>query len=146
MPDELEIVGDTSNPSSRRTSQSQPERTSTPGSTPIPKTVIEKTDPEEPSYGDVPGTAAHLMRQADAVPDLVIQSPKSKSTFGQVSPSSALSPEVPLPTTIVTKVDEEPRHGEVPGTEAYNMRTEDAEPDVVETKGDPPGKSRKFYR
>ncbi|KAL8962846.1 MAG: hypothetical protein Q9183_005089 [Haloplaca sp. 2 TL-2023] len=100
-------------------------------------TIIEKIDPEEPSHGDVPGTAAHQMRQADAVPDLVIQSPKSKATFGGASPSSALSPEVPVPTTVVTKVDEEPRHGEVPGTEAYNMRTEDAEPDVVETKGDP---------
>ncbi|KAL8871586.1 MAG: hypothetical protein Q9174_002610 [Haloplaca sp. 1 TL-2023] len=139
VPDELAIVGDTSNPSSRRTSQSQPDRTSTPGGTPIPKTVIEKIDPEEPSHGDVPGTAAHHMRQADAVPDLVIQSPKSKATFGEVSPGSAPSPEIPVPTTVVTKVDEEPRHGEVPGTEAYNMRTEDAEPDVVETKGDAPG-------
>lgn len=140
VPDELEIVGDTSNPSFRRTSQSRPERISTtPGGSPIPKTVVEKIDSTSPSHGEVPGTTAHSMRQADAVPDVILQSPKAKAAFGDSSPASASSPGVSIPKTVVTKVDEQPSHGEVPGTEAFNMRTEDATPDVVETKGDPFG-------
>ncbi|KAL8989709.1 MAG: hypothetical protein Q9177_001467 [Variospora cf. flavescens] len=139
VPDELEIVGDASNHSSRRVSQSQPDRTSTPGGTPIPKTIVEKVESISPSHGEVPRTAAHSKRQADAVPDLILQSPKAKATFGIESPASAPSPEVPVPKTVVTKVDEQPSHGEVPGTEAFRMRTEDATPDVVETRGDPFG-------
>ncbi|KAL8922701.1 MAG: hypothetical protein Q9208_005014 [Pyrenodesmia sp. 3 TL-2023] len=139
VPDELEIVGDVSSPSPRRVSQSQPDRTSTPGGTPIPKTVVEKIDSTSPSHGEVPRTAAHHMRQADAVPDVILQSPKAKIAFGVSPPMGPRSPEIPVPKTVVTKVDEQPSHGEVPGTEAYNMRTEDATPDVVETKGDPFG-------
>ncbi|KAI0186731.1 hypothetical protein F4808DRAFT_447284 [Astrocystis sublimbata] len=37
----------------------------------------------------------------------------------------------PIPKTRVEKVDNEPSHGEVPGTEAYNKRTEDASPDEI---------------
>lgn len=139
VPDELEIVGDTSNPSSRRTSHSQPERISTLGGSRIPKTVVEKIESTSPSHGEVPGTMAHHMRQADAVPDVILQSPKAKAAFGDSSPTSATSPGIPIPKTVVTKVDEQPSHGEVPGTEAFDMRTEDATPDVVETKGDPFG-------
>lgn len=146
MPDELEIIGDASNPSSRRGSQSQPDRTSTPGETPIPRTVVEKADFTSPSHGEVPRTAAHHMRQADAVPDVILQSPKTKAAFGDTSPASGPVPEIPVPKTVVTKVDEQPSHGEVPGTEAYNMRTEDATPDLVEMKGDLFGKSRSFCR
>lgn len=139
VPDELEIVGDTSNTSSRRTSQSQPDGTSTPGGSRIPKTVVEKIESTSPSHGEVPGTAAHNMRQADAVPDVILQSPTAKAAFGDGSPISATSPGVSIPKTVVTKVDKQPSHGEVPGTEAFNMRTEDATPDAVETKGDPFG-------
>lgn len=140
VPDELEIVGDVRSPSSRRVSQSQPDRTSTPGGTPIPKTVVEKVDSTSPSHGEVPRTAAHHMRQADAVPDVILQSPKAKVAFGVSSPMGSPSPGISVPKTVVTKVDEQPSHGEVPGTEAYSMRTEDATPDAVETKGDPFGK------
>ncbi|KAL8806777.1 MAG: hypothetical protein Q9200_004917 [Gallowayella weberi] len=139
VPDELEIVGDSSKPTSRRTSQSQPDRTSTPGGTPIPKTVVEKIDPDTPSHGDIPGTEAFNKRQADAVPDVVLQSPKARSTFEEGLQDTTIHPDIPIPKTVVTKVDEQPSHGEVPGTEAYDMRTEDAEPDVVETQGGPPG-------
>lgn len=38
----------------------------------------------------------------------------------------------PTPMTRVEKVDDEPSYGEVPGTEAYNKRTQDAVPDQVE--------------
>ncbi|KAL8816490.1 MAG: hypothetical protein Q9223_004502 [Gallowayella weberi] len=141
VPDELEIVGDSSKPTSRRTSQSQPDRTSTPGGTPIPKTVVEKIDPDTPSHGDIPGTEAFNKRQADAVPDVVLQSPKARSTFEEGLQDTTFHPDIPIPKTVVTKVDEQPSHGEVPGTEAYDMRTEDAEPDVVETQGGPPGRS-----
>ncbi|KAL9005448.1 MAG: hypothetical protein Q9188_001773 [Gyalolechia gomerana] len=139
VPDELEIVGDTSNTSSRRTSQSQPDGTSTPGGSRIPKTVVEKIESTSPSHGEVPSTAAHNMRQADAVPDVILQSPTAKAAFGDGSPISATSPGVSIPKTVVTKVDKQPSHGEVPGTEAFDMRTEDATPDAVETKGDPFG-------
>ncbi|KAL8667333.1 MAG: hypothetical protein Q9168_007297 [Polycauliona sp. 1 TL-2023] len=137
VPDELEVVGDTSKPSSRRTSQSRPDRVSTPGGTPIPRTVVEKIDPNTPSHGDIPGTEAFNMRQADAVPDVILQSPDAKSSFPDNVLDSSVHPGTSVPKTIVTKVDEEPKHGEIPGTEAYDMRTQDAEPDVVETKGDP---------
>lgn len=145
VPDVLEIVGDPSNRSSRRNSQSQPDRTSTPGGTPIPKTVVEKIDSTTPSHGEIPGTAAHSMRQADAVPDVILQSPKAKADIGGSLQASATSSEVSIPKTVVTKVDGHPSHGEVPGTEAFNMRTEDATPDVVETKEDLFGKLRYFF-
>ncbi|KAI4224449.1 MAG: hypothetical protein L6R36_004647 [Xanthoria steineri] len=137
VPDELEVVGDTSKPSSRRTSQSRPERTSTPGGTPIPKTVVEKIDPDTPSHGDIPGTEAFNMRQADAVPDVILQSPNAKSSFPDNVLDTSAHQGVSVPRTMVTRVDEEPSHGEVPGTEAYDMRAGDAKPDVVETKEDP---------
>ncbi len=37
----------------------------------------------------------------------------------------------PIPKTRVEKVDDEPSYGEVPGTEAYSKRAEDAEPDEI---------------
>lgn len=43
----------------------------------MPKIVAEKLEPEKPSYGDVPGTAAYEMRKADAKPDEIIKSPAS---------------------------------------------------------------------
>lgn len=46
----------------------------------------------------------------------------------------------PIPITRVEKIDSEPSHGEVPGTEAYEMRKRDAEPDIVRQAGDRPGK------
>jgi hypothetical protein len=48
----------------------------TPGGTPIPMTVVEKVDPEEPSHGDIPGTIAHKVRAADAVPDVILKAPQ----------------------------------------------------------------------
>jgi hypothetical protein len=43
--------------------------------------------------------------------------------------SGNASPAIPL--TRVEKVDDEPRYGEVPGTEPYRMRESDAEPDII---------------
>lgn len=136
VPDELEIIpeGAESRPSSRLEDH---ERPLTPGGTPIPRTVVQKVDPGLPSYGDVPGTAAHKSREADAVPDVVLHA--SESGRPSSSPPE-IDREVPIPITMLTKMDAEPSHGEIPGTDACKMRKEDAEPDVVEEKGDVPGK------
>ena len=137
VPDEMEVIpeGAESRPSSRLGNESRP---STPGGPPIPRTVVEKVNPASPSYGDIPGTAAHKIRKADAVPDVVLQASESGR------PSSG-APDVKIgisvPTTVVTKVDSEPSHGEIPGTDAYEIRKGDAGPDVFEEKGDALGKS-----
>ncbi|KAH9909197.1 hypothetical protein F4778DRAFT_715723 [Xylariomycetidae sp. FL2044] len=49
----------------------------------------------------------------------------------QSAPSNSPGATSPIPKTRVEKVDGEPSYGEVPGTEAYNKRTEDAEPDEI---------------
>lgn len=75
VPDEVEIVPDGQR--SRSTSRvSVSDRPLTPGGTPIPKTIVEKIDPDQPSYGDVPGTHAHQQRLADAQPDVVLKAPE----------------------------------------------------------------------
>ncbi|KAK5001968.1 hypothetical protein LTR28_012004 [Elasticomyces elasticus] len=78
VPDEIEIV-----PEGKRSRShshlGQDDRPSTPGGTPIPKTVVEKVDPDRPSHGDVPGTAAHEMRLADAEPDVILKAPEMAS-------------------------------------------------------------------
>ena len=137
VPDELEIVPEGT--SSRRSSvMPEPDRTATPGGTPIPRTMVEKIDSEFPSHGDVPGTLAHDVRKADAVPD-VIKSPSSSAPGAASMPQTAKSTQVPVPRMVVTRIDSKPAHGEVPGTEAYEIRKCDAEPDVLEKKKDVAG-------
>lgn len=124
-------------------------RASTPGGRPIPTTVVEKIDTDVPSYGEVPGTPAHEMRLADAVPDMVV-----RSASGYSSRSSSISRaragstpgDLPIPVTKVEKVDSKPSFGEVPGTEAYEKRKQDAEPDMVEQVRDLPGKPMSSFR
>lgn len=132
-------------PSSRRGSAMSlsVSRPSTPGGHPIPTTVVEKIDPESPSRGEVPGTNAYTMRQADSVPDMVIKVPEQDHiSIGNTRARAGSTPgDLPIPTTRVERVDDTPSHGEVPGTEAYEKRREDAVPDVVEQiGGDAPGK------
>jgi hypothetical protein len=104
-------------------------------------TVVEKIDPEVPAYGDVPGTEAHEKRLADAVPDLVVRS-GSRSRASTITRSGAGSTpgDLPIPITKVERVDSTPSHGELPGTKAYELRKEDAKPDLVEEVGDATGK------
>jgi hypothetical protein len=71
VPDEIEVVPE----GTRSRSASRVSRPSTPGGTRVPKIVAEKLDHDQPSYGDVPGTAAYEMRKADAAPDEIIRSP-----------------------------------------------------------------------
>lgn len=49
---------------------------------------------------------------------------------------SSRSKEPPIPITVVQKVDEALRHGEVAGTKAHSIRSGDAEPDHVQIVGD----------
>lgn len=140
MPDEVEIVpeGKDGKPGSRMSQE--PESESARG-TPVPRTVVEQIDTDQPGHGQIPGTTAYRTHQADSVPDEVYKSPTSpsKSKFSS-EPQSASSQDVPVPRTVITRVDSKPAHGEVPGTEAYDIRKGDAEPDVLERKGDVPGK------
>lgn len=75
VPDEVEIIT-----RSRAASRVNPsDRPTTPLNLTVPRMVVEKIDPDEPSYGDVPGTQAYEKRKADAVPDAVIRSPVAGS-------------------------------------------------------------------
>jgi hypothetical protein len=135
-PDEIAVVGDVSNPKILESD----EHPSTPGGQPIPITVVERVD-DSASYGEVPATAAYEKRQADSVPDLVVRTgDRSRSTSTSTRSRAESTPgDLPIPITKVEKVDSKPSHGEVPGTEAYEMRKGDAQPDVVEEVGDAPG-------
>lgn len=122
------------------------DRPTTPGGRPIPTTVVEKLDPDSPSHGEVPGTPAHEMRMADAVPDIVVRaSPRGSraSSISSMSRSRAGSTpgDRPIPRTRVERIDSKPAHGEVPGTEAYEKRREDAKPDIIEEVEDVQGMS-----
>ncbi|KAF1808338.1 hypothetical protein P152DRAFT_469026 [Eremomyces bilateralis CBS 781.70] len=74
VPDEVEVVpeGLRSRSSSRVGGR---ERSHTIGGTPIPRTVVEKVDPDAPSYGEVPGTSAYHLHLADAQPDEIHRAP-----------------------------------------------------------------------
>jgi hypothetical protein len=47
-------------------------------------------------------------------------------------PPRLSTPSSPIPTTRVERVDDNPAHGEIPGTPAYDKRTQDAVPDEIE--------------
>lgn len=138
VPDDLETIpnGRESRPDS---STGQQHHLASPRDVPIPKMVVEKVDPKSPSHGDVPGTAAHSKRQADAVPDVILQAPERDEASVREDRGDDISTDIPIPTTVITKVDSEPSHGEIPGTDAFDMRKGDAKPDVVEKKGDVSG-------
>lgn len=55
-------------------------------------------------------------------------------------PSNGNRAASPIPRTRVERVDSEPAHGEVPGTDAYKLRTEDAVPDEITVNS--PARSR----
>lgn len=76
VPDQLEVV-----PEGSRSRSSSIDLGSKEGSSSrrgsVPKTVVEKVDPASRSHGEVPGTEAHAIRQADAEPDEVLQAPEA---------------------------------------------------------------------
>lgn len=76
-PDEMEVISDSNEQSAAVAGKGQK---ALPGGLSIPKTVVEKVDPESPSYGEEPGTAAFDMRKADATPDVVLTAPEITRT------------------------------------------------------------------
>ncbi|CAD0101113.1 unnamed protein product [Aureobasidium mustum] len=101
----------------------------------IPVTRVEKVD-DEPRHGEVPGTEAYNIRSQDAVPDeieIVPDGTRSRSTSRVSESDRPVTPGgTPVPHLVVEKVDPAaPSHGDVPGTDAYEMRTADAQPDEV---------------
>ena len=121
-------------------SEGQPHPQSHPPSgraSPIPLTRVEKVD-EEPSHGEVPGTAAYEVREQDAVPDQIEIIPDgSRSRSASAASQRPVTPSSSIPRTVVEKVDlDEPSHGDVPGTPAYEKRKADAVPDVVRKASD----------
>ncbi|KAG4440463.1 hypothetical protein IFR05_004057 [Cadophora sp. M221] len=136
-PDEIEIV-----PEHRTPGVSTPisKPSTPPGGQPIPLMIVEKVDPSTPSHGEVPGTLAHDLRAADSVPDLVVRSGERSRSSSTRSRAGSTPGDLPIPITKVEKIDSSPRHGEVPGTKAYELRRGDAEPDIVEEVGEAPGK------
>lgn len=81
VPDEVEVVPEGKRARSGTASRSRAlsqlsegggSRPSTPGGTPVPKTVVERVD-DKPAYGEVEGTAAREMRMADAAPDEMVK-------------------------------------------------------------------------
>lgn len=140
VPDEIEVVPD--GRLSKRSSRQFLDTPLTPGGTPIPRTVVERVDAASPSHGEVPGTEAYKQRMLDATPDVILVNPdptrgsKYKAGSGHQRNISTAS----IPETVVTKVDDEPAHGEVPGTAAAEIRKRDATPDHIEIKGDEAGR------
>lgn len=137
MPDEIELVPEGG--LSRRNSQLSLSQSALPLS-PVPKTVVAKVDPSETAYGDEPGTEAYLKREADAAPDMIFKaSDPRRPSFDTDNESTIPRPDIPIPSTVITRVDSSPGHGEGEDTHAFNMRQQDAEPDKVEVKGAPTG-------
>ena len=72
VPDELEIIPE-GEASKHATGHALPNKYQAAATVPIPITVVQKVEPASPSHGEVPGTAAHSIRKADAIPDVIIQ-------------------------------------------------------------------------
>jgi hypothetical protein len=128
VPDEVEIVPE--GRLSKRSSMASLEPPRSPGGTIIPRTVVEKVDPSSPSYGDVPGTPAYEKRLADAPPDIVLKVPEpgqSRTSLDYDRPAFDLS-NIPIPQTIITRIDSLPAESEADGTATPRKRLRPAEP------------------
>ncbi|KAJ5628979.1 hypothetical protein N7490_011207 [Penicillium lividum] len=104
-----------------------------PGSaSPVPSTRVERVD-SSAQHGEIPGTEAYDKRTQDAVPDEIEIIPEDTDSVDPASGSEdrPITPSLPVPHTVVEKVDDEPSYGEVPGTEAHEKRQADAVPDIV---------------
>ncbi|KAL4763984.1 DUF5102 domain-containing protein [Aspergillus foveolatus] len=136
VPDEVEVISRSRSPSTA----GQHRRSATPGGTPIPRTVVEKVDPGQPSYGDVPGTEAYEKRKADAVPDIVTKTSESPTPlaapteFGEANTTTT-----PVPETLLSEVGDAPDDGSIhSGPRAHRRRPSDTLPDATETVSDSP--------
>ncbi|KAI2640615.1 hypothetical protein GGS26DRAFT_539062 [Hypomontagnella submonticulosa] len=77
---------------------------------------------EAPQRRDTEDPGAHELASSDS---------DEHFSDAQSSPRNSPGSTSPVPRTRVEKVDDEPSYGEVPGTEAYEKRTRDAEPDEI---------------
>ena len=140
VPDEIEIIPEGSR-SRRLSCVDTPERPLTPSGSPIPRTLVEKVDPCSPSLGEVPGTAVYEIRKADAVPDLILPVPHSRTKSPAIySVPLEQSPISSVPETLLTCVDSPPTSSMPTGPHAHRRRPSDALPDETETIPDAPGK------
>ncbi|KAL1998121.1 hypothetical protein VTN02DRAFT_6821 [Thermoascus thermophilus] len=138
VPDEIEVIPDGA--PSRRASSAGLEPPSTPGGTPVPRTLVEKVDPSAASYGEVPGTEAYEKRKADATPDCILKVSESgeRPPSLDAEPQEHRSPSGPIPETRLSHVDSLPIDGASPGPRAHTRHPSDAEPDSIEEVQDPP--------
>ncbi|KAF6841122.1 hypothetical protein CPLU01_00683 [Colletotrichum plurivorum] len=99
-----------------------------PGTSPIPKTRVEKVD-DEPSYGEVPGTEAYRLREGDAEPDeIAIQEKKGDEKPASDDGRPTTPGGQPIPKTVV----EEAPGSTGPHSEEYEeKRKADAPADLV---------------
>ncbi|KAL4906562.1 hypothetical protein BDW74DRAFT_176880 [Aspergillus multicolor] len=136
VPDEVEVISRSRSPSTA----GQRRRSVTPGGTRIPRTVVEKIDPGQPSYGDVPGTEAYEKRRADAVPDIVTKTSESTTLSGSPSESTeANATTTPVPGTLLSEVEDTPDDSTLrSGPRAHRRRPSDTVPDATETVADSP--------
>ncbi|KAL5050425.1 hypothetical protein BDW71DRAFT_173845 [Aspergillus fruticulosus] len=136
VPDEVEVISRSRSPSTA----GQRCRSVTPGGSPIPRTMVEKVDPSQPSYGDVPGTEAYEKRKADAVPDIVTKT--SESTIPSEAPTEsgeAKTTTTPVPETLLSEVGDAADDGALhTGPRAHRRRPSDTLPDATETVTDSP--------
>ncbi|KAA8647324.1 hypothetical protein EYZ11_007480 [Aspergillus tanneri] len=110
---------------------------------PVPLTRVETVD-DNPSHGEIPGIPADEKRVQDGIPDeaeVIPEGPRrrSSSTAGYLPRPSAVGSLVHQ--TVVEKVDLDlSRHGDIPGTLAYEQPKADAVPDVVMKASDSDGR------
>lgn len=78
VPDEIEIIPEGSRSRSASILGSRtPSRNASQDGARIPKTIVEKIDPQTPSSGEVPGTLAYALHKADAEPDVIVMAPET---------------------------------------------------------------------
>lgn len=91
-----------------------------PSTFPIPGTM----SPLNPPRINTQDTGAHDLSESD--------DHFSSASEGEQSHRLSASATASTPITRVERVDDRPAHGEVPGTAAYALRTQDAVPDEIE--------------
>ncbi|KAK1984112.1 hypothetical protein LZ30DRAFT_712463 [Colletotrichum cereale] len=96
-----------------------------PGTSPIPKTRVEKVD-DEPSYGEVPGTEAYRLREGDAEPDEIAIQEKSDALSSSSEDGASKSPVIPK-----TVIEEAPGSSGPHSEEFLEKRKADAPADLV---------------
>ncbi|CAG8054962.1 unnamed protein product [Penicillium salamii] len=140
VPDEIIVVPEDTHSQNQSAAGSE-DRPLDSESSPIPRTMVEKVDPDEPSHGEVPGTLANEKRLADAVPDVVT---KASDSEGSPTPP-ALDPTPPndnvsqenIPETRLERVETLPVGEEAsPHPQAHQSAPSDTLPDMVETVPD----------